>query len=209
MPTTPACPWQRGRWSPNAAPMERAVCVLTRTAPFPVGPLCEDDRHVLDDNYFGDGVHPRSVWRCCVGRWRSWRGSAMRSTAGWCRSPPRSRVTGSGVRRVPGRCRRWWRGSWASLRTTPRRSSPWGAGFEEFPRCAAMMRDGQLSVGSGRGGRRAGRGGLRRALRPAGLGRHGHPAACGDHTRTATRVRHQARTGANTPSVRDCDQPCR
>ena len=70
----------------------------------------------------------------------------MRSTAGWWRSPRRSRVTGSGVRPVPGRSRRWWRGSWASPRTTRRRSSPWRAGFEEFPRCAAMMRDGQLSL---------------------------------------------------------------
>ena len=38
--------------------------------------------------------------------------------------------------------------------------------LEEFPRCAAMMRDGQLSLDQVGGDCRAGRGGVRRALRP-------------------------------------------
>ena len=95
-----------------------------------------------------------------------------------------------------GRWRRWWRGRPGAHRRMRPRSPRSRIGSPEFPRCAAGMREGRLSVDQvGVIAERAGAG-IRCALRGAGRGGHGQPVAHRGEAGTAPGARSAARPRA-------------
>src|ERR1700744_1390642 len=70
----------------------------------------------------------------------------MRLMGAWCRSSLSWIMTGCVGLPGRGRWRRWWLGSWAARREMPTRSPRWRIGLAEFPRCAAGLREGRLSL---------------------------------------------------------------